>query len=148
MALFWRSMQLDRSPHLDKLRLLFAQLTDPLWMDQPERWLWRRPDGAPQGPALITQRSPGMANLMWLSLDMAQPPRDYDAIRNPLFLQIATSAGSARLAGEPLLDVAALVPLARFAAMLSQAPLSAHALEAAYPLLRILAERRLRDAHP
>lgn len=130
------------------VRLLYARLADPLWMDQPERWVWRRPDGAPQGPALVAQRAPGLANLLWLSMDMAQPPRDYDGIRNPLFTRVVTCAGSAHLAGEPLLDVAGLVPLAEFARMLPQEPASDHPLEQTYPLMRLLAERRLCDAHP
>jgi hypothetical protein len=127
---------------LVKVRALCRHLADPFWMPRPRSWVWARPgDGQPQGFGLLAAASPGLCNLLWLSMEMDQPPQTYDAQANGLYLLLAMEGARARLAGEPLLEVAGLMTLAQFEqALPAEGGLG---LAATYPLLKLLAKRRL-----
>jgi len=129
-----------------KVRAMYEQLESPFWMPSPGSWVWHRPDGAGQGFGLMAPHEPGLANLQWLALDMSHPPFSYDASRNLLYSLLQMRSYSARLNGEPLLDVAAVTPLEEFAALLPEKAESVHDVERTYPLLKVLAGRRLRHA--
>ena len=140
---------------MEGLRALLARLENPLWMRDPASWVWQRGDGAPQGPGLLVRahqrggdHAPGFCNLQWLAMDLDTPPRHYDLGHNLLYSILSLHALGARLAGEPLLDVAGIVPLRQFAAMLPPQVTSSQPAEKMYPLLRVLAERRLAYANP
>lgn len=130
---------------LCELHALWARLAHPWWMPAPHTWTWRRPDGKPQGFGPITADAPGLANLLWLSLDLGRPPQEYDASQNGLYTLLVMHSSTAKLFGEPLLDVAGLLPLREFAALLAGAG-GSHPVERAYPLLSLLAERRMHRA--
>jgi hypothetical protein len=126
------------------VRTLCAQLGNPMWMDRPRSWIWKRPDGMSQGFGPDWQNNPGRANLLWLSMDLSQPPLQYDAGANGLYTNIMMLGHGSMLAGAPLLDMASTLPLRTFAALLpGQAPPGANRLEQSYPLMRYLAHRRL-----
>jgi hypothetical protein len=58
----------------------------PFWFGEPSDWVWVTPDGFTQGFALIREQV-GLVNLLWLALDMTEPPVIYDArpVWEPLF---------------------------------------------------------------
>jgi hypothetical protein len=136
-----------RARDLGKVRALCEHLASPQWMPNPGAWLWTRPDGNPQGFGMLAYTSPGMANLLWLAMDMDEPPSRYDTRANPLYQMVITDAAAAKLAGQPLVDLASVLPLSAFADKLSDVPLG-HGIEQMYPLLRALAQRRLHHANP
>lgn len=115
-------------------------------MEAPECWLWRRPDGLPQGFATISSKVPGLANLLWLAMGMDAPPATYNSDINGLYNLVLMEARGAKLAGQPLIEVAGLLPLQRFLALLPQQVASTQPMERAYPLLRVLALERLSHA--
>jgi hypothetical protein len=132
-------------PDLAKVRAMCTRLGQ-LWMPDPASWAWRRPDGMVQGLAHIYADNPGLANLLWLALDMPAPPRQYNVTDNLLAVLVLAQASRSKLNGVPLLDVAALRTLAEFSRLLPEARIAGNELEGAYPVLRLLALRRLRDA--
>lgn len=130
-----------------QVRNLCQVLGHPNWMARPRSWVWRRPDGMAQGFGPAWQDEPGRANLLWLSLNLVRPPADYDASKNDLYMAVLLQGRNSRLAGEPLFDQAALLSLRDFVALLERTPPSnGTQLEQMYPLLRMLAAERLRDA--
>jgi hypothetical protein len=132
-------------PDLAKVRALCSRLEQPFWMPDPDKWVWLQPDGRPQGPGLVSYASPGLTNLLWLALDLPAPPPVFQMTDNLLAGLVLLLAGSSRLVGQPLLDMAALHPLDEFAALLPEARApGSNSLEGAYPVLRLLALRRLR----
>jgi predicted NUDIX family NTP pyrophosphohydrolase len=145
MPLFFQNKpEPDHSPEMDKVRALCAHLGSPFWMRNPRSWVWSRPsDGAPQGFGLAAHDSPGAANLLWLSMEMDRPPHSYSATENGLYTLITVQAGRALLGGEPLIDVAGILTLQQFYDRLPDWPVGS-GLEQAYPLLKLLAGRRLR----
>jgi hypothetical protein len=135
-----------RRPVIDlPLRALYARLENPYWMPEPASWVWDC-DGRRQGPALLITCEPGLANLLWLTLDMGTPPQTYDMSLNPVMSMLMLAGSPAKLAGEPLFDQAALHTLQEFHDLLP-AEASGATLTAIYPLLKMLAARRLRHAH-
>lgn len=127
-----------------QVRQLCERLEHPNWMPNPGSWTWARPDGARQGFGLIWRDEPGLANLLWLSMDMGRPPATYDSARNTLYGLVLTQMTVAELDGELLTDWAGVLPLSEFHAKLGKAPVSKrNVLENAYPLLYLLAGRRL-----
>jgi hypothetical protein len=131
---------------LTRVRTLYKRLSDPHWMARPLEWFWAGPDGRPQGFAPLTYSNPGLANLLWLSLDMGSSPQCYDVNRNGLYMLLLLIGHSAQLDGEPLLDLASVLTLREFAARLPATASSGLGAESAYPLLKMLAERRLAHA--
>lgn len=132
-----------KRPVIDlQVRALYSRLERPFWMPEPASWVWDC-DGRPQGPGLLITCEPGLANLLWLALDLGRPPQVYDLSKNSVMTMLLLAGGAARLAGEPLFDRAALHTLAEFHDLLpGQA--SGEVLTAVYPLLKMLAARRLR----
>lgn len=132
-----------------KVVQLFKRLASPHWMQNPRSWVWQREDGGPQGFGPICKEHPGLANLLWLSMDMVRPPLYYDGVNNALYNAVLVLGHSALLDGEPLFDRAALDPLHQFYNRLpdAEAP-GARGLETMYPLLKLLAARRLTHANP
>jgi hypothetical protein len=146
MPLFFQSRpEPDHSPEMGKVRAMCEHLARPYWMPNPQAWIWARPDGKPQGFGVVAASNPGLANLLWLSMEMDRPPLSYDAAQNGLYSILITQGYGACVGGEPLLDVAGLLPLREFARQLEQ-PASGQIVEQAYPLLRLLAQRRLDHA--
>jgi hypothetical protein len=134
-----------RARDLEKVRRLCARLAHPHWMLRPRSWMWARPDGMPQGFGNAVYTNPGLSNLLWLSMDMDAPPTAYDAQMNSLYVVLFQGAEFARIGGTPLTDLAALCTLREFVDRLPREP-GRHGAEVAYPLLRLLAERRLKHA--
>jgi len=132
---------------LAKVRALCERLGQPAWMPDPRNWVWRTSAGRLQGPGLIYgyEQGPALANLLWLALDFDHPPKVFDMSSNPLVCLVFGHAYAARLGGNALLDLAALHPLEQFAALLPETS-SGNPLEQAYPVLRLLARRRLHHA--
>lgn len=128
------------------VRNLCHQLGHPNWMPKPRSWIWARPDGLAQGFGPGWQLDPGLANLLWLSMDFREPPQTYDATKNALYVYIMVHGPSSKLHGLPLFDLAATRSLEEFVILLpaSETLLAGgNNLERAYPLLRLLAIRRL-----
>lgn len=126
--------------------MLRRLLTPPNWMPNPTTWTWRRPDGNPQGFGVTYADDPGMANLLWLTMDLAKPPEHYNGLGNALFTIVLLEAHSAKLGGAPLLHLAALKTLREFHDMLPESGHQGNRLERMYPLLKMLAAERLRNA--
>jgi hypothetical protein len=147
MGIFPWGRRPDPTPQSDKdlakVREMFSRLEHhSFWMPRPESWVWARPgDGQPQGFGLLARQSPGLCNLLWLSMEMDRPPAVYDAMENGLYMLIMLQGQKARLLGEPLLDVAGLMTLVQFEQALPAE--AGFGLATAYPLLKLLAKRRL-----
>lgn len=125
---------------------LCARLARPNWMRRPETWVWQGGSGM-QGFGRNWRDNPGMSNLLWLAMDMDVAPAVYRANHNPLYIKIIMRGAACRLQGEPIFDVAAVTPLRVFRNMLFDVPeAQPGTLEAAFPLLRTLADRRLSHA--
>lgn len=131
---------------LKQVRALCARLENPYWMAKPDDWVWVRPDGAAAGFGLIARSHPGMANLLWLAMDLATPPWEYDMDSNPMMQLLFVYGTSSRLCGQPLADLAALSTLQEFHELLGAVGPGSNPLEHAYPVLRMFAARRLRHA--
>lgn len=128
--------------------LPFVQrVVNPNWMPTPDQWVWTTPEGSTQGFGHTWRSNPGLANLLWLVLDLERPPRVFDARKHNPYMLIAIygAAHSGTLA--ELVKLAELNSLARFRTELVKRPEIAnvprHQLA---PLLILLAERRLRNA--
>lgn len=135
---------------LTDVRNMCHQLGNPNWMANPRSWIWTRPDGLAQGFGPAWRESPGLANLLWLSMDFREPPQVYDATKNSLYMYLMMFAGSSKLHGLPLLDLAGLRSLQAFHTLLPAGETllaGGNSLERAYPLLKLLAQRRL-HAYP
>jgi hypothetical protein len=132
-------------PDLTKVQALVRRVSSPFWMHRPEAWIWQRPDGYPQGFVGLMD-SPGLCNLLWLSMAFDRPPQVYDANQNGLFLRLLSGARDAKLGGEPLTDWAGLLTLQEFIDQLPQEAGPAGTIASTYPLLRLLGERRLGHA--
>jgi hypothetical protein len=132
---------------LEKVRALEARISHPYWMRNPETWTWTRPDGMSQGFASLMYTQPGLCNLLWLAMDMDRPPSLYNALANPLYMLLVINR-AAKLRGEPLTDAAGLLSLQQFHDLLPSASVALDPVEHAYPLLKLLAARRLDHAHP
>jgi hypothetical protein len=132
---------------LEKVRALTARISYPHWMHRPGTWTWTRPDGMSQGFSSMIYTQPGLCNLLWLAMDLDRPPEAYNALANPLYMLLVVNR-DAKLRGEPLTDMAALLTLRQFHDLLPESTAAVNPVEHAYPLLRLLAERRLDHAHP
>jgi hypothetical protein len=64
----------------------FNQAKFPYWMPSPARWVWCSPEGKTCGFGLRCVEPPGLANLLWLAMDLPKPPGTYDVKTNPLYL--------------------------------------------------------------
>lgn len=130
-----------------KIRKMWGHLErNPFWMPSPRSWTWKRPDGHYQGFAGMGQDNPGIANLLWLTLDMATVPKTYNAAENSLFQYVIVHASKVKIGHIPLLDAASFYTLREFEAMLPHTvPVTRNPLERAFPLLKLLAQRRLRE---
>jgi len=129
------------------VRNLCHRLGHPNWMADPTAWYWKRPDGMPQGFGLGWHAHPGLANLLWLSMDLEHPPQVYDGGTNPLYTSTIMFCGTSKLRDQALLDWTSLGSLQEFHdALPATAPAGGNSLERAYPLLKLLAKRRL-DAY-
>lgn len=118
----------------------------PTWMPRPDSWLWRTPEGTPQGFARSWRDSPGSANLLWLAIDFDHPPAEYDARQNNLAMLLIAHGRQMTLDALPLLDQAGSLTLQQFRDLLQSAPFTSPTHNIA-PLLAMLATRRLDHAH-
>jgi hypothetical protein len=127
---------------LAKVQALCLRLANPHWMPRPQSWMWLRGDGMPQGFGTLAHERPGLANLLWLSLDLDAPPRTYEAHMNSLYVLLFQEAEFTFIGGTSLVDIAGLSTLREFIDRLPIEP-GKRGLERMFPLLRLLAERRL-----
>lgn len=130
----------------------------PFWMSTPAEWVWHGPSG-PQGFGLNRPPSPidseqvdestyrnfGLTNLLWLSMDMARPPRHYDARLNSLYCMLLISAGGMLVDGLPIIEQASTLTLRQFHDLAATGKFSAKQGHDILPLLRLLAFRRLKE---
>lgn len=115
------------------------------WMEHPDIWQWTTPDGRPQGFGYGWRNSVGLSNLLWLSLDMSQPPdRAYDMRHHNLCVMVIQASGTTDLAGLSLREQAESLTLEQFHRLGQE-----QSYRAASPvaLLTLLAERRIRHAN-
>lgn len=129
------------SNHLDRWRTHRAA-----WMDQPGEWAWPTPNGW-HGPALHWRAGQvGLANLLWLALDLAAPPVAYVARDNPLYTRIIVYAGKLLVNDTPLIDHAECLTLEQFRDLCGTGKWAGPG-NNILPLLHLLANRRLHHAH-
>lgn len=128
--------------------LLFQRLNQfSAWMPEPRSWIWTTPGNQMQGPGIVHEK-PGLANLLWLSLDMDKPPQQYDARANHLYCMLATQAHKMELGGLALIEQADGLTLAQFRNMCNSVHFAAPApIPDIAPVLAHLASRRLVYAH-
>lgn len=120
------------------------------WMKNPDSWIWTTPALQPQGPGMLWRADAGGANLLWLALDMEQPPtRPYNWRYHQLCVMLATYGSKAELAGLPLFDQAASLTLAQFRNLCLTSHFTAPPpVPGDLPkLLALLANQRLQHAH-
>lgn len=144
---FWDAFKSAPDPDVDlgKLHALWARLSNPHWMPRPQAWMWARGDGMPQGFGVLSRERPGMSNLLWLSMDLDVPPLMYEATHNSLYVLLFQEAAFTQIGGASLEDLAAVSTLREFADRVPREP-GKRSLERAFPLLRLLAERRIDHA--
>jgi len=140
------SASVSHAAALADVRAMCARLSAPTWFSDPQDWRWRKPDGTVQGLHLVVEHTPGLANLLWLALDLDLPPPAYDGATNLLFMSVLTTSVASRLNGQPLLDLASVKTLQEFHDMLPT-QIQGHNLERHYPALKALARRRLDHAN-
>ncbi len=118
------------------------------WMDRPGDWVWSTAAGQPQGFGLVCRDEVGLANLLWLAMDMSRPPQTYDLRHNNLCLLITLHGRKMGLDGQWLFNQAEALSLAQFRNLCRTAKFDApqQSMQIA-PLLDILATRRLEHAH-
>ena len=115
------------------------------WMPDPDDWVWTTPAHQPQGFGLNWRDNVGMANLLWLALDMERPPsRNYNMRYHKLCMLLVEGGHSMQLAGLSVFDQAGSLTLAQFR-NLCYTPGPADTQIA--PLLAILANGRLAHAY-
>lgn len=127
-----------------QVRKMVAHLEKPYWMIAPEAWWWVSPSGARQ--TLYSPTEPGLSNLLWLVMDMDTPPHHYSAALNSMMTLVFACSPAAKLGGVSILDAAAVLPLRDFYDLLVKAPRGTNPLEETYPVLALLAKRRLNHA--
>lgn len=134
----------DDDPVLVQVRTLCHRLENANWMPKPREWVWVRPDGRMQGFGVLWPDQPGLANLLWLAMDMGSPPQRYDSASNTLFSLVLLHAEMAKLDGGLLHDWAGVLTLRQFHDRLPEkAGPGPNPIERTYPLLKLLAARRL-----
>lgn len=118
-----------------------ARVLQPNWFPAPDCWFWRRPDGVRQGFGLTWRGDPGMANLLWLALDLERPPTILDARRIPLYSWLL-------LHGQPLASSASILTLAQWTRDLGMSAVLPNVRRIPqFQQLLNLAEKRLHHAH-
>ena len=125
-----------------------SRVVNPNWMPNPDNWVWTTPEGNMQGFGHVWRNQPGLANLLWLVLDMERPPRLFDARKHDAFMLVLTYGAAHAGVLDDLVQLAELNGLSRFRSELSKRPeIAAVPRFQLAPLLLLLAERRLRHAH-
>lgn len=125
------------------------RVVNPNWMPNPDRWVWPTAEGAMQGFGYTWRSNVGLANLLWLVLDMETPPRCFDAHKHNAYMMIMLYGAAHNGTLAELVQLAELNGLARFRTELAKKPEMANVPRAKLaPLLLLLAERRLRNARP
>lgn len=84
------------------------------WMDRPGDWVWESIGGQLQGFGLSWRDNVGLANLLWLAMDMEAPPKIYHMRTNVLATLLTMHGGQMKLGGLPLFDQSASLTLAQF----------------------------------
>lgn len=115
-----------------------------LWMVNPGQWIWATAAGQAQGPGMVADEDPGLANLIWLALDMEEPPRRYDLRYHNLVHILLMTSNQLTLAGLPLRDQAASLTLTQFHETCAAEP---HKPGSIIELLALLSKGRLTHAH-
>ncbi len=86
-----------------------------LWFPTPNQWCWARPDGHHQGISMLrAEDNRGLANLLWLAMDLERPPLTYDMRDNGLCVLLMGTGRRTTLDGLPLYQQAAELTLAQF----------------------------------
>lgn len=126
---------------MSQVRAMCAHLAQPYWFRQPEAWRWSTSEGLPQ--TLHVPHSPGLTNLLWLSLDMNKPPGEYELQKNALALMLLAWGPATYFDGVSLLDAAGIMPMAKFYDRLRSEPIKGNPLQNLYPLILALLKGRL-----
>lgn len=131
--------------------LLFQRLKKytGAWMDQPDDWVWTTPALDPQGFGLFWRDNVGLANLLWLALDMERPPdRPYNMRYHPLCTALILQGPKVDLDGLPIHHQAEALTLAQFRNLCESEILRSEATQKSWLVqLAQLANRRLAHAH-
>jgi hypothetical protein len=125
------------------------QVVNPNWMPNPDNWMWTTPENTRQGFGRTWRAQPGLANLLWLALDMNTPPRLFDARQHQLYCLLLMYGAPGVGVLRELVELAELQPLRPFVQRLKAKPAMADIPRYKLaPLLTTLAEGRLLRAHP
>lgn len=128
------------SDHLDRWRTHRAA-----WMEQPEGWAWPTPNGR-QGPGRhFVAGQVGLANLLWLALDLPAPPASYNGRDNPLYVMLLLHSPVMTVNDMLLIDHAGCLTLEQFRDLCGTGKWGGPG--NILPLLRLLANKRLNHAH-
>ncbi len=84
------------------------------WMPDPEAWVWHTPDGRMQGFGHFAQADPGLANLLWLTLDRFDPPVEYACRDNVDYVNILLHSARIHLNGHLITEQAESLTLRQF----------------------------------
>lgn len=124
------------------------QALNPAWMPLPGNWMWPTPDGQMQGFGASWRSNPGLANLLWLSLDMEKPPRLFDCRQHELYMLLFTYGQPTCGTLSRLVELAELTRLRDFPRRLETRPEIARIPRYDLaPLLITLADQRIKHAH-
>ena len=120
-----------------------------VWMERPDDWVWSTPDGQPQGFGLFWRQNVGLANLLWLALDMLRPPNTpYNWRYHELCALLVIHGAQMELDGLPLLSQVEALTVAQFRNLCETANFAAPApVPNISKLLVLLANRRINHAH-
>lgn len=134
--------------HEAKILNLFALHRGP-WMSYPDNWVWTTPARQPQGFGLHWRDNVGLANLLWLALDMERPPAaPYNMRYHQLCMLFVVHGAKMELDGLPIFSQAEALTLAQFRNLCLSSHFAAPApVHNIAPLLVTLANRRLEHAH-
>lgn len=98
---------------------------NPNWMPDPDSWNWPMEAGHPpqQGWGRTWRDNPGLANLLWLVMQMDKPPALWNARTMPRYSMVVLGANGAL---RPVVELAALNTLDQFVVKVQQALLHKH----------------------
>lgn len=97
----------------------------PNWMPNPDSWNWPMEEGHPpqQGWGRTWRDNPGLANLLWLVMQMGTPPKVWNARSMPRYSMVVMGADGAL---RQVVEIAALNTLEQFVAKVTQRLLHKH----------------------
>lgn len=131
--------------------LLFKQLEGyrSTWMARPDDWVWTTPARHPQSFGPAWRLAVGLANLLWLALDMDRPPdHPYDLRDHPLCTLLIMYGTKMELGGLPIFSQSEALTLVQFSNLCGTERFTAPApIPDITRRLAVCANRRLKHAH-